>query len=64
MACSDITRGNGFKPKEGRFIVDIRKQFFTVRVMRHWHRLPREAVAAPSLAVFKPRLDEALTNLV
>jgi len=35
-----------------------------VRVVRHWHRLPREAVAAPSLAVFKARLDGALSNLV
>jgi len=35
-----------------------------MRVVRHWHRLPREAVAAPSLAVFKARLDRALSNLV
>ena len=40
------------------------KKFFTVRVVRHWHRLPREAVDAPSLEVFKPRLDGALDNLV
>ncbi|KFR13592.1 hypothetical protein N306_02342, partial [Opisthocomus hoazin] len=43
---------------------DIRKKFFTMRVVRHWHRLPREAVAAPSLAAFKARLDGALSNLV
>ena len=35
-----------------------------MRVVRHRHRLPREAVAAPSLAVFKARLDGALSNLV
>jgi len=35
-----------------------------MRVVKHWHRLPREAVAAPFLAVFKARLDEALSNLV
>ena len=58
------TGGNCFKPKEGRFRSDIRKKFFTVRVVRHWNRLPREAVAAPSLAVFKARLDGALSNLV
>ncbi|KFV45256.1 hypothetical protein N341_01139, partial [Tyto alba] len=54
----------GFKLKEGRFRLDIRKKFFTVRVVGHWHRLPREAVAAPSLEGFKVRLDGALSNLV
>jgi len=33
-------------------------------VVRHWPRLPREAVVAPSLAVFKARLDRALSNLI
>ncbi|KFZ54765.1 hypothetical protein N321_07185, partial [Antrostomus carolinensis] len=54
----------GFKRKEGRFRLDIRKKFFTVRVVRHWNRLPKEVVDAPSLEVFKARLDEALSNLV
>jgi len=35
-----------------------------MRMMRHWNRLPREAVAAPSLTVFKARLDGALSNLL
>ena len=61
-ACSDMTKDTGFKLKE-RFRSDIRKKFFTMRVVRHWHRLPREAVDAPSLEVFKARLDGALSNL-
>ena len=50
--------------KEGRFRLDVRGKLFTMRVVRCWHRLPREAVDAPSLEVFKARLDGALGSLV
>jgi len=62
--CSDRTRRNGSKIKEGRFRLEIRTKFFPMRVVRPWPRLPREAVAAPSMAVFKARLDGALSTLV
>ena len=62
--CSDRRKGNDFKVKEGGFRLDISKKFFTLRLVRPWPRLPREAVAAPSLAVFKARLDGALSTLV
>ncbi|KFR00944.1 hypothetical protein Y956_13856, partial [Nipponia nippon] len=55
---------NGFKLKKSRFRLDIRKKFFTMRLVRHCNRLPEEVVDAPSLEVFKTRLDGALSNLV
>ncbi|KFU87956.1 hypothetical protein M959_05429, partial [Chaetura pelagica] len=63
-ACSDWTRGNSFKLEEGRFKLYIRKKSFSMRVLRHWHRLPREAVDAPSLEVFKVRLDGIWSNVI
>ena len=63
-AGSNRTWGNGFKLEESRFRLDIRKKFFTVRMVRHWNRLHSEVRNAPSLEAFKARLDGALSNLV
>ncbi|KFP97856.1 hypothetical protein N329_04675, partial [Haliaeetus albicilla] len=52
------------KLKEGKFRLDVRKNFFTVRVVKHWNRLAREVVDAPSQRTFKVRLDKAQSNLI
>ena len=63
-ACCSRTRGNGCKGKNGRFRLDIRNNFFMMRVLKPQNRFPREVVDAPYLETFKARLDGALSNLI
>ncbi|KFV87143.1 hypothetical protein N308_07131, partial [Struthio camelus australis] len=52
---------NGHKLNHRKFHLNLRTNFFPVRVTEHWNRLPRES---PSLEIFKTRLDVILGNML
>ena len=64
VVCSDGTRSNGLKLVLRKFHTNMWKKFFTVRVMEHWNRLPREVVESPSMETFKTCLYTYLCDLL
>jgi len=64
LVSHDRICGNGSKLHQGRFLLDIRRHFFTEGVVKHRNRFPSEVVDAPSLSVFKGHLDNALNNML
>ena len=64
LPSEDRTRSNGLKLQQGRFRLDVRRQFLTVRVVKHWNKLPWEVVESPSLEIFKSKLHRHLSGMI
>ena len=61
---TDRLGGNGLKLHQERFILEIRKHFFSERVVRHWNRMPRELVELLSLDMFKESVEVVFWDMV
>jgi len=64
VVCNNRTRSSDLKLEHWKFHTSMQKNFFTVRVMEHWNRFPREVVECSSMEVFKTHLDTYLCNLL
>lgn len=64
MVLSNRMRSNGHVLKHRKFHLNMRNNFFTLRVTKHRNRLPRDAVESPSLEILKACLDVVLCNLL
>jgi len=64
VVCRDRTRNNGLKLEHWQFCTNMRKNFFMVRVTKHWKRLHKETVESPSMEIFKTHLEIHLSDLL
>ena len=57
-------KGQWAQKEAEKLILNMRKNFFTLKVTEPWPRLPKEVVESPSLEIFKTRLDKVLCSLL